>query len=87
MAAAAQNEVEIEGQEGQKGMQLIYREVSKLNETEKIKLLQLMKEKQCLWSCDVKATTDSKQHAMSELEEAFGFKFTAGELMAAWRSL
>ena len=58
---------------------------SKLNDEDKIKLAQEMKEKRCLWSSD-KCTKEEKREALCELNGSFGFIFTSTELMAAWNS-
>lgn len=57
-----------------------------LNDTERMKLITVIKEKGCLWGSE-KFTRQDKQAAFQELEEAFNLRFTSNELLSVWKSL
>ena len=57
-----------------------------LNDKERMKLIEVMKEKKCLWGSE-KYSRAEKQEASSKLEEACGSQHTTSELMSVWKSL
>ena len=48
----------------------------RLDDSERLKLISIMKRETCLWSCDGKYSKEEWQEALTKLEEEFDFKYT-----------